>query len=164
MKLCADDVIAADNRSDGPTVIGFGNDGTPLCGLQMKRVHESRRAARAGLFRSLLSSACGWLVRQRIPAHMRNFQTLDRRWFDGERRRRGSSRDPELVSNSRPRVAKSCIPTQMPRNGRCRRRTDVFEGLAHARNCRQATHTVSKGTNARQNDTVCRCDHASDRP
>ncbi len=47
--------------------------------------------------------------------------------LDLDRPRRGSSRAPSVTSYSRPRSAISCMPTQMPKNGRPCTRTRLVQ-------------------------------------
>ena len=48
----------------------------------------------------------------------------------------------------------SCMPTQMPRNGRPLPRTAVLQRLAHAGHGVEAALAVGEGADARQHDAV----------
>ncbi len=61
---------------------------------------------------------------------------------------------PSVVSNSRPREARSCMPTQMPRNGRLLAVHRLFERCDHAGNGLQSALAIGVGAYARQHDAV----------
>ena len=67
---------------------------------------------------------------------------------------------PAWTPYSTPRVAMSCMPTQMPRNGLPRSITSRCSDLDHARHAVEAGAAVGEGADARQHDAVGRGDLA----
>ena len=61
---------------------------------------------------------------------------------------------PATTSCSSPRVAINCMPTQMPRNGRPRRRTASVERLHHAGHGVEAAAAIGEGADAGQHDVL----------
>ena len=90
--------------------------------------------------------------RELVPAHVR----------DLERGSRGSIATtspaiqprPSTVSNSRPRSAISCMPTQMPRNGRPRAITASCERLLEPGHRGEPAPAIGEGADAGQHDAV----------
>ena len=62
--------------------------------------------------------------------------------------------NPSVTSNSRPRSLKSCMPTQMPRNGRPPCGRTVLERFAHPRYGIEPALAVGIGADARQHDAI----------
>ena len=77
----------------------------------------SMRASRPHRGRCPSVSGCGCRPFERVPAHVRHLErgSAGPTWR-APRRRCGPS--PGVTPCSRPRVARSCMPTQMPKNGR----------------------------------------------
>ncbi len=61
---------------------------------------------------------------------------------------------PSVTSYSRPRSAISCMPTQMPRNGRPLPRTRFLERLDHARHRIEPAPAIGEGADAGQHHAV----------
>ena len=66
---------------------------------------------------------------------------------------------PGITPCSRPRVARSCMPTQMPRNGRPRTVDDFVDRLDHAGDGIEAPPAIGEGAVAGEDDTVGLRDH-----
>ena len=60
---------------------------------------------------------------------------------------------PEWMPYSTPRVAMSCMPTQMPRKGLPRDHR-ALQGIDHARHAIEAGPAVGEGADARQYDAI----------
>ena len=108
---------AGHDRGHRPAIVGHRRDIVLLSRRRARRSARNRRAGRLGPVSMPSSSGCSrwaWSVFQPICGILSaGVVGLDRR-----SRRPGSSRAPAVVSYSRPRLAMSCMPTQMPRNGR----------------------------------------------
>ena len=59
-----------------------------------------------------------------------------------------------MVSYSRPRVAMSCMPTQMPKKGRPRSAHSLGHGLDQAGDGVEAAPAIGEGADTRQDDAV----------
>ena len=89
---------------------------------------------------------------ERVPAHVRNLQVGS----DG-RDPVDLARDPtqpSVTSYSRPRSAISCMPTQMPKNGRPLRRTVSLERFDHAGDGIEAAAAIGERADAGQHHAI----------
>ena len=158
VELRADEIVAADHGGDrrrhirwsASKVGGFASGEAGSCARNRRgRRARARRAPDAALAaRSSFQPMCGIL-------------SAGSAGLDRAPPRRRSSRGPSTVSNSRPRSAISCMPTQMPRNGRPRAITASLQRRLRAR-ARAASPraAIGEGADARQHDAVGRGDLA----
>ncbi len=111
-------------------------------------VHEIRVVA--GLQDRRRGGSGAWSEVEPVPAHLRQPQTNRPAWLGHVAAR--SSRTPGWSRCSSPRSAISCMPTQMPRNGRAAGSAPSADRVPQARNRGEARRAVGERTLPRQHD------------
>ena len=151
MELRADDIVARNHRRDRAAIVGGRRRCRPGRSGRAGRNGRNRRAAlrRRPRYRraadepaspARCSSPCGG---SSAPAARGSGATSP-----------AIQSSPGTTSYSRPRVAMSCMPTQMPRNGRPRRAHALFERFDHARHGVEAAPAIGEGADAGQHDVL----------
>ena len=149
VELHADQIVAADRRRHRPAILDGGEHMRRVGAIEADRSARNRHARPARCRRTPDARArncnsfqpiCGILSAGSDGVSFATSPAIQP--------------SPAMVSNSRPRVAISCMPTQMPRNGLPPLMHLLVQRLDHAGQGGEAAPAIGEGADAGQHDAV----------